>query len=224
MPARPLLLALALCLTGTLPSARAALAWERKTIDLQADARTEVLEARFRFANTGPAPVDIRQVESSCGCTTVELAKRHYEPGEHGEIIARYTVGGHLGKQTKTIAVAVSGQPDFTTLTLVAHLPEVARLDPPFVTWTHGEAARPKTITLEMLQEVAPDAITVQSSNAGVAAEIRPVVKNHKYELLVTPARTGEFLRAVLTIRCRFGGEDHTFRTYATVQPALAPD
>ena len=72
----------------------------------------------------------------------------------------------------------------------MAHIPEVARMQPSFVTWTHDEATRPKIITLEMLQEVAPEDISVQSSNAGVATELRPVVKNRKYELVVTPART----------------------------------
>lgn len=207
-----------------LPATHAELTWERHTIDLQADAKTDVLEARFRFTNTGSTPVDIRQVESSCGCTTTELAKRHYEPGQGGEIVARYTIGGHLGIQTKTIAVSSSDQPEATTLSIVAHIPEVARMEPSFVTWTHNEATRPKIITLEMLQEVAPGDISVQSSNAGVATELRPVVKNRKYELVVTPARTSEFLHAILTIHCRFGGQEQTFRTYATVQPPLSRD
>ena len=209
------------CGSVFLQTARGELAWAQKTIDLSASAGTEVLEAHFKFTNTGSSPVDIRQVESSCGCTTTELTERHYEPGARGEIVARYTVSGHMGLQRKTVAVSSSDRPDVTTLTLVVRVPEVARLQPAFVTWAHDEPAKPKIITMEMLQDVAPRDITVQSSNSEMAAELQPVA-GPKYHLVITPVRTSQFLHAVLTIRCRFGDKEQTFRSYATVQPPLS--
>lgn len=205
-----------------IPCAHAELTWGQKTVELQATAGTEVLEAHFLFTNTGPAPVDIRQVESSCGCTTTELSERHYEPGKSGEIVARYTTAGHMGFQKKTIAVFTSSQPEPATLTLIVHIPEIMSIQPAFVTWAHDESTKPKVITLELLQDTPLKDIAVQSSNAAVGVALQPIVKDRKYLLTVTPAQTGQFVHAILTVHCLFGSKEQTFRTYATVQPPLS--
>ena len=207
---------------SAISAARADLTWEQKTADLTAAAGTEVVETHFKFTNTGPTPVDIRQVESSCGCTTTQLDKRHYEPGQSGEIVARYTVGGHMGLRKNTVAVSSSDQAEVTTLSFIVHIPEIAHLEPAFVTWAHDEINKPKSITLDMLQDATPRDIAVQSSNASVTATLETLVKDRKYRMVVTPARTSEFLHAVLTVHCRFGDKEQTFRTYATVQPPLS--
>lgn len=201
----------------------AELTWAKKTVELQADARTTVLEAKFHFTNTGRQPVEVRQIESSCGCTTAELEKRHYETGESGDIVARYTIGNHVGQQSKTVAVFTSDREEPTTLTLAVQIPEVLRITPSFVAWKHAEDAKPKTITLEMLQDTPVEDLTVQSSNAGISVVLQTLTKGRKYRLDITPAQTAQTAFATLTIRCRFGDEEKTFRAYATVKPAPLP-
>ena len=218
-------IAFGLCVAfGVAGRVSAELAWAKKAIELKADARSTVLEAKFHFTNTGRTPVDIRQIESSCGCTTAELEQRHYEPGASGDIIARYTVGSHVGLQTKTISVATSDREQPTTLTLAIQIPEILRISPPYVAWQHGEPPKPKQITLELLQDTPVKDIAVQSSNAGVAVTMETLVKGHKYRLDITPAQTTEVVFATLTIHCQYGDEDKTFRAYATVKPAQAAE
>ena len=200
----------------------AELSWTQKKVELDANAGTEVVEAHYHFTNSGTSPLDIRQVESSCGCTTAELTQRHYDPGQSGEIVARFTVAGRMGVQNKTLAVWSSDQPIPTTLVLIVRIPEIAHLQPVFVTWAHDEPAKPKVITLEMLQDIPPKDITVQSSNSAISAELQTVLKEHKYQLVVTPTQTSQFASAILTVHCRFGDREQTFRTYATVQPPLS--
>ncbi len=203
--------------------ARAELTWTQKTVELKADARTTVLEAKFHFTNSGKQAVDVRQIESDCGCTTAELEKRHYEPGASGDIVARYTVGNHVGLQTKTIAVSTSDREQPTLLTLAVQIPEVLRIAPPYVAWKHDEAARPKEISLELMQDTPIDEITVQSSNTGMRVAIQTLVKGRKYRLDITPAQTAQMAFATLTIHCRYGDEEKTFRAYATVKaPQIA--
>lgn len=204
--------------------ARAELTWTNKVAELKADARTTDLEAKFHFTNTGRQPVDVRQIESSCGCTTAELTQRHYAPGESGDIVARYTVGNHVGLQTKTIAVFTSDRESPTTLTLSVQIPEILRIAPPFVAWKHAEAAKPKIISLEQLQDAPVDDISVQSSNAGISVALQTLIKGRKYRLDVTPAQTAETTFATLTIRCRYGEEEKTYKAYATVKPPHAPE
>lgn len=202
--------------------ADAELTWAKKVVEVKADARTTVVEAKFHFTNTGKHAVDIRQIESSCGCTTVELEQRHYEPGASGDIIARYTLGSHVGLQTKTVSVASNDREEPTMLTLAVQIPEILRITPPFVSWKHGEEAKGKQITLELLQDTPIKDISVQSSNVGMDVKMETLVKGRKYRLDITPAQTDQVLFATLSIHCQYGDEDKIFRAYATVKPVQA--
>lgn len=210
----------AMFVLGNVAAARAGLSWPQKNVEVKADADVPVAEVRFPFKNTGSTAVDVTQVESSCGCTTVALEKRHYEPGEGGEIVARYTIADHTGVQKKTVLVATGDGASPMELGLTVRIPEVLRITPSFVTWKHGEAPAPKTIVLELVQ---PDTtlkdIAVQSSNGSVTADLQPLSKGHKYKVTVSPGHTDQNLFATLTIRCQFGDTEKVFRSYATVQP-----
>lgn len=205
--------------TLTTPQARAELAWKQQAADLRADAKSTVLEARFPFTNTGKTPVEITSVESSCGCTAVTLEKRHYEPRESGEIVARYTVGTQTGAQKKTVQVETNDGREPTILTLNIEIPEILRIQPSFVQWKHGEAAAPKIITLEMLQDTPVKDLSVQSSAAGFLTALKPLVPGRKYELTVRPRSTDQNQFSTLTIRCHFGEDEKVFRAFATVRP-----
>ena len=138
--------------------------------------------------------------------------------------MARYTVGSHTGQQTKPVAGFPSDREAPTTLTLSVQIPEVLRIAPPYVAWKHAEDAKTKAITLEQVQEMPVEDISVQSSNAGINVALQTVVKGRKYRLDVTPAQTAQTSFATLTIRCRYGEEEKTYRAYATVKPAQAPE
>ena len=211
-----------LVLASFAANTRAALDWPQKSVEVKTDAEAPVVEVRFPFKNNGTTPVDVTQVESSCGCTTVALEKRHYAPGEGGEIVARYTVADHTGLQKKTVLVATGDGADPVELTLAVRIPEVLRITPSFVTWKHDEAPKPKTITLEVMQDTPLKEITVQSSSAAVTAELQTVTKGRRYRVTVTPGHTDQNLFATLLIRCQFGDSEKVFRSYATVQP-MAP-
>ena len=200
--------------------ALAELAWAQKTVELQGDARSPVLEAHFHFTNIGSSPVEIRNVESSCGCTTAALEKRIYKPQESGEIVAKYTVGTHTGLQRKTLLVLTDDGTAPTTLTLVAHILEILRVTPSVVSWSHNEATAPKHISLELVQDAPFDEISVDSSSPHATAKLVPVTKGRKYDLVVIPEQTDRFLLAKLTVHCRFGAEEKTFVAYATVKPS----
>ncbi len=62
----------------------------------------------FRFKNSGPKPLVIREAHASCGCTVVDKPERPFAPGEEGEIKAIYNSEGHEGVQNKTITVSTN--------------------------------------------------------------------------------------------------------------------
>ncbi len=216
--------ALALSVIGLPLKTRAELVWKQKTVELHADAKSTVLEARFPFSNTGETPVDVTQVESSCGCTVASLEKRHYEPHESGEIVARYTVGTQAGVQKKTVLVETGDGHSPTTLTLEIHIPEIVRVRPAFVQWKHGESPASKSITLEIVQDIPATDVAVRSSAAGFEAEVKPLVPGRKYELKVHPLTTDQQQFSTLNIRCRFGDEEKSFSAYASVRMVETKD
>lgn len=222
--------------------AGAQLSWERREVTLQGEGMqdTPVFEARFPFTNTGQAPVEIRSVQTSCGCTTAQLPKRRFEPGEHGEILARFEAGERVGRQEKTIAVETDdGAGGPTTLRLVAEIPEGARLRPAFVFWFRGEEPVPKTLTLESSADgaaggMAPrlTGVRVESSIDSMKVETREVTPGQRWELTVHPAQMDQLVISTLRVVCRFepaaaggpGGGERTLKAYAAIKPTPVSD
>jgi hypothetical protein len=204
-------------------AAHAQLTWTDKQLELSSDSTTPAVEGRFHFVNSGAKPIDIGRVETSCGCTSAKLAQSHFEPGQGGDIVVTYRRGPRTGSQKNLIEVQTGDQPP-TLLTLLVHIPEVVRLDPAFVTWTHQEAKTPKTILLKLVVPGKITALDVQSSDPAIRAEARPVVAGQEYRLVISPPDSAHFLRAVLSITCELDGKARkTFTSYATVQPEETP-
>ena len=208
------------CVAGS-AELHAELTWKEQTVEIAADPGATVLEAHFHFSNAGTSAVDVTDIHTSCGCTTADLEKRHYEPGEGGEIVARYTVDERIGLQKKMVLVSTNGQAEATTLTLLVRLPEVLHFPETFVTWKQGEDAKEKVLPIK----VAPNTpklenLVVQPSNGSVTATIRPAGQGTGYELHVTPISTERPMFTTLLVRCRVGAAEKSARAYATVERA----
>ncbi|MBR7068732.1 MAG: DUF1573 domain-containing protein [Bacteroidales bacterium] len=60
---------------------------------------------QFEFKNNGDAPLIIKKVESSCGCTTPEWPKNPVAPGQTGTIKVGFNPTGRPNKFSKSITV-----------------------------------------------------------------------------------------------------------------------
>ncbi|MDR3094818.1 MAG: DUF1573 domain-containing protein [Bacteroidales bacterium] len=65
----------------------------------------------FTFKNTGSSPLIIKNVTTTCGCTTPEWTKQPIPPGGNGLIKVSYDVKGRPGTIDKTITVLSNGKP-----------------------------------------------------------------------------------------------------------------
>lgn len=61
-------------------------------------------ERIFTFTNTGDAPLIIKRVQSSCGCTIPKKPEKPIMPGEKGEIKVSYDTN-RVGGFSKTITI-----------------------------------------------------------------------------------------------------------------------
>ena len=58
---------------------------------------------KFEFTNTGDAPLIIKDVRSTCGCTVPSYPKEPIMPGKSGKIEVKYNMG--VGPIRKTITI-----------------------------------------------------------------------------------------------------------------------
>src|SRR5262249_15369019 len=59
----------------------------------------------FSFTNKGDQPLEIRDVNASCGCTAVANYSRRVEPGQSGSIPILFNTSGMGGPVVKTLKV-----------------------------------------------------------------------------------------------------------------------
>ncbi|MDD4847522.1 MAG: DUF1573 domain-containing protein [Bacteroidales bacterium] len=82
--------------------------------------RGEKVTYRFKFKNTGKAPLLISNVASSCGCTVPEYSKLPIQPNGEGEITVTFNSQSMSGFKRKGVTVMANTQPSMTSLWLTA--------------------------------------------------------------------------------------------------------
>jgi hypothetical protein len=182
-------------------TSHAALAWDILKISKSAWSGDPEAVAVFRFHNAGTAPVVITSVSTSCGCTTTELAKGTFAPGEAGEIKATMQIGSRTGHQEKTITVIAGGPPDLPAiLTLAVDIQELVTCEPRLVLWHLGEVPSEKPVDLVAGPSQAITRVTAVPDNPTVAARVETVEAGRKYRLWIKPSSTA--LSVVVSIPC----------------------
>jgi hypothetical protein len=204
-------------------SAHAALVFEKTQVDLQPELGAANAVAIFKYENKGTAPIHIKAVRPSCGCTTAALAKNDVAPGEKGEITATFNIGDRTGTQTKTITVETDDtQQPQTVLTLKATIAQYLELQPSFVYWQAGEALQPKTIVAKAGKGVTVKKVDVTSSSGDFTAKVEPGATG-EFKITVQPKDTAKPLNATLTIKPDTGsGPAKVYYAAARVMPAAA--
>jgi len=78
----------------------------------------EVIKYDFKFTNTGNAPLVIKKVDVSCGCTFPSYPFIPIEPGKEGTIGITYDSKNKAGRQKPAITVVTNGRPSTVKLYL----------------------------------------------------------------------------------------------------------
>jgi hypothetical protein len=202
----------------------ATLQWDALAYNLQAKAGDTKTVATYTFKNTGKNPVDIARVESSCGCTTAELTKRHYNPGEGGTIKVVFTYGDRKGDQHKTVIVSEedNGARNVYPLELFVKIPESVVVEPRVVYWDINEAATSRTVRVKLAVGFngKPVRARLYSEHSDfVVGDVKPV-SSGVYEFTLTPVDTSEKQTEAgeLTVEVP-GGESMAILFYASVRP-----
>jgi len=210
-------LLLALCFSC---HAFAGLEWEQAEQVFHPGIKDTQATAAFTFINAGDRAVTITQLKSSCGCTTARLAKRTYQPGEQGVIIATFVFGKRQGYQKKTIAVTTDEPGDsVTNLEIAAHIPELLKIRPNMVCWKRGEQRTPKTISVVVACPQPVRVLQVKPGSDRFVSSVKTVVEGREYEISIEPIDTDKPVVTTLDIETDLpSGERRVFRSYSLIR------
>jgi hypothetical protein len=79
--------------------------FKEETWDFGKVKQGEILTHEFVFKNIGEAPLSIRKVRTSCGCTAALVSEQKVAPGKEGQIQVTFNSGGYGAKVAKSIYV-----------------------------------------------------------------------------------------------------------------------
>lgn len=183
-------------------SAHAELKWEQTSVDLRPGFNDKQAVAHFKYENVGNTPVHFKSVHASCGCTTAQTQNEQVAPGQKGEIIATFNIGGRTGTQVKTVTVQTD-DPERSTivLTLKAVITPLLEFQPTLVYWQNGEEPKPKIITAKANKDAAIKKLDVASSTPEFTAKVDPGSTPNEFRISVQPRDTTKAVYATLTIK-----------------------
>ncbi|MGB8354199.1 MAG: DUF1573 domain-containing protein [Chthoniobacteraceae bacterium] len=191
-----LFIILGLCNTGW-----AQLRWDNRNLEIHPTITDTKIVAVFPFINAGKRPVKIKEVRTSCGCTTASMDKEIYTPGERGKITATLEIESRTGVQEKEIYVSTddSGNSE-QVLSFKATIPEVLKVEPIFLNWLKGEALTPKTVEVKVMNNFPVHHLDVTSTNPNMVAEVKQVAGSRDFKIIVTPKKVNGGINAGLEI------------------------
>jgi len=105
---------------GAWPTAEAQkpkLVVDRDTWDFGRVKQGETLNHEFVFRNAGQALLNVKNVETSCGCTAALVTENKLAPGKEGRVKVSFSTAGYSGQVTKYIFLD-SDDPDQPRLQL----------------------------------------------------------------------------------------------------------
>lgn len=190
------------------------LAFTQTTVSITPKPGSEREIVIFPFSNTGSQPFTITQIDTTCGCTAVDLEKRTYLPDEKGELTVIFDLNGLAGLQEKTIQVYYD-RGAMIQLHLKALLAEAPTVAPAFLTWKVGAEAKEQVAVVTMPTGVVEHVTEVTSSSPVITGKIFPR-DDDTYAIAVTPTSTAGATNVMLTVKTDLG---RTLRIFASVAP-----
>ena len=190
------------------------LTFTQETVILTPKPGAQSATASYSFTNTSSTSLTITDLQPSCGCATIVLDKRSYEPGEKGEIIALIDLAGLGGTLHKTIQLSHDHGP-MMVLNVTLVMSALPQITPTFLTWKVGAAATEQESIITMPAGVDEQAVEVTASSPEVTTQL---VKRDDgtWSLKVTPNSTAAATNAMLKITTNLG---RVVRVFASVTP-----
>jgi hypothetical protein len=185
--------------------ADAQLKWDHPTQAFHRVPEDKEIYAHYSFQNTTAAPVTIKTLRSSCGCTTAHLDKKTYAPNETGEVIIHFTFGDRKGVYRKTVSVTTDDKTaEPVVLNLIIDIHDPVTISPALVYWKTGEPVAAKSVQFTVEPSKPVHIKSVTSSNPRLAAKLETTRPGEQYAISVLPADTAQKESAEISVQTDF--------------------
>jgi hypothetical protein len=183
-------------------TSRAELTWSTLNQTFQPAPGTPKVEANFPFENRGSYPVTIKEITTSCGCTSTSLEKKTYAPGESGVLHVVFNSAGRTGRQSKTVRVMTDDPKEKpVSLSLNIGLSPSYVVAPRLLHWKHAEGAMTKQAFLRLAPAAGYDAPKITAAPEGFTITLESDPKSASTFLIrVTPKNTEAPLREAVVV------------------------
>ncbi|MDF3057298.1 MAG: hypothetical protein K0R17_1513 [Rariglobus sp.] len=196
-----------------------ALTWEKTSLDLILPAGTGELVAEFPFKNEGTGTVTIRELASSCGCSTPTVKSRTIPAGDTGIVTVVYVAGDRMGLQTARLIVTtdeVGVAP--ASLSLKVDIQPALTLTPRLVQWTKADRALTRTIAIKQLSSSAVRILDVKPAGDALAAELKAGAEAGTWLLTLTPKSLEQPSTTKVEIHVQAGERKLTYTVFGIVR------
>lgn len=216
------LMVLALTLAGV---AQAKLEWQTTRLEFTPELGTKQVSGAYVFKNVGQQVVKVLRTQTTCGCTTANLTKREYAPGESGTIEVTMSMPEDGGRRHKQIIVHTD-DPDgaMTTLEIVAEVKRVVELLPNMLVWRQGQPAEEKSVLVSIAAGHTVRVLQAHSVSGSFATKVETVEEGRRYRVLVTPEKLSQVETTRIMIVTDFPADaPKSYHVYARVLAAPVP-
>ncbi|MGC4073579.1 MAG: DUF1573 domain-containing protein [Nibricoccus sp.] len=176
-------------------SAHAELRFAQTSVQLKATAEDQILSTQFSFQNDGTEAVFVASLTTSCTCTSAQIDKMHFAPGETGVVSVTYKIGSNEGPQSQIITL-LTNEKDGSAYTLTfkadipkrtrAELPHVVPVTPTFLFWSK-KPFQTKTVNVD-LRGLEEANVSATCTHAGFKVSINDSADKQGAVLEITPA------------------------------------
>ena len=196
-----------------------ALTWEKTALDLSVEAGSGDLVAEFPFKNEGAAPVTIRELSASCGCTTPTVETRLVPAGGKGVIKVAYAVGDRVGPQSAHITVTTDEtEAKPSTLQLRVNIQSAISVTPRLVLWSKADGLVCRTIEIKRLSKTAVSLGEPKAAGDTLTIDLKPGTEPDSWLLKLTPKSIEAPLTTKIEIPVTVGERATTYSVFAIVR------
>lgn len=205
------------------PVSRADLTWDaaERAITIQLGERSG--RATFLGRNSGPSPVAITQLKSSCHCSVARISREVIPPGETAELAVEITLPKGAATAEATIS-AVTDAGRVATFKVTLKPAVNLTVTPSFVWWNAGADGTPRELIVEPSAS-APDIAELRTSASDPTfhVECERIAGTRRWRARITPADTSKPRLATLTFEAAASDPPLRANAYAKIFPARKP-
>jgi hypothetical protein len=144
-------------------NAQEPIAWESQRIEKDLPLGAEKISAMFPFTNNTDAPISIREITTTCGCTAANHSRETVAPGESGVVRMEFNAGQRRGLQRNSATVhfepaTIPSQ----RIEFVVAIPDVINARPVLLRWPEGALDQMRTLTILLNADVGAQLVEVE--------------------------------------------------------------